>query len=260
MTPSDMPSYSSSQMDNFYSTLGTGLVKASGVMNYIQHLAIAERCSPGVSVLDLCCGRALMLPLLRRYAPHIARYIAIDISLANLREAQQLDLRDAVSPSAGFATRFVQGDVTALSSMIRLRFDVIIYTSAVEHMDRSAGRKSVMEASRVLTDCGRLFLSTPITEATDPKRLQYKVHVYEWSRDELEEVFREADLVVEERMGLLVRDYAGMAQAVEERFGASAAQWVREMERLVPRSFLEPIMAACFPSNAREMLYVCRRR
>lgn len=260
MVCSNIPEYSTSQMDDFYSALGTGLVKPSGIMNYIQHLAVAERCLPGARVLDLCCGRALMLPLLRRYAPHIAGYVGIDISLDNLRQAQHMGQTAVFSESRVFPALFVQGDVTRLSSMIKVRFDVVIYTSAVEHMHRAEGRKSIMEAARVLEDDGSLFISTPMTEGADPKRLQYKVHVYEWGRRELEGVFREAGLYVEEEIGLLVRDYELVAQAVEERFGASAAQWAREMERLVPRAFLEPILAACVPDSAREMFYVCRRR
>ena len=43
----------------------------------------------GMNVLDVCCGRSLMLPLLRYYAKDIASYTGVDISKANIKEAMR---------------------------------------------------------------------------------------------------------------------------------------------------------------------------
>ena len=42
-----------------------------------------------MNVLDVCCGRSLMLPLLRYYAKDIASYTGVDISKANIKEAMR---------------------------------------------------------------------------------------------------------------------------------------------------------------------------
>jgi hypothetical protein len=36
--------YSINQMDDFYAALAVGQVKPTGIMNYIQHPYVAERC------------------------------------------------------------------------------------------------------------------------------------------------------------------------------------------------------------------------
>ena len=81
--------YSTYQMDNFYYMLSKGIVKSSGIMNYIQHVYIAERCFEGSHVLDMCCGRGLMIPALKWHSTNIAKYIGIDISKLNLLEAEK---------------------------------------------------------------------------------------------------------------------------------------------------------------------------
>jgi len=251
--------YSSSQMDNFYETLADAVVKPSGVMNYIQHLFIAQRCPKGASVLDVCCGRALLIPLLKRYAPEIAHYVGIDISPANLEEA-----RDLIHQRGGGAPQFpcslVQGDVTQLSGFVKTKFDVAVYTSALEHVDRESGIISLNQVSKVLTENGTLFLSTPRTSGATPRKLQYKVHVYEWDRDELKEVLKENGLKIVECIGLLPPPDAILESTIKSKFGTSGVAWFEEMRDRVPYAFLAPVMAACFPSVAKELLYVCRKR
>lgn len=56
------------QMRNFYMQFRDGFFTNLDVMNYIQHLAAAHMAKKGMNVLDVCCGRSLMLPLLRYYA------------------------------------------------------------------------------------------------------------------------------------------------------------------------------------------------
>ena len=83
------------QMRNFYMQFRDGFFTNLDVMNYIQHLAAAHMAKKGMNVLDVCCGRSLMLPLLRYYAKDIASYTGVDISKANIKEA----LRGATATS-----------------------------------------------------------------------------------------------------------------------------------------------------------------
>ncbi len=247
--------YSTSQMDNFYEALAMGMVKPSGIMNYIQHLFIAERCPSEASVLDICCGRGLFIPVLKTRAPHIADYVGVDISLDNLHEAQQTISKVGGCP---FECKLVQGDATKLSALFTRTFDVIIYTSAVEHLDRDAGIQSIHQASKLLSKDGHLYLSTPRTLLETPRRLQYKVHVYEWDREEIEGVLNEAGLQIENSIGLLPPEDEILEPAIKSRFGISSVAWFREMRKFIPAPFLASVSAVCFPVVAKELLYVCK--
>lgn len=84
-------------MDNFYAAFAAGAIKPTNVMNYLQHLVIAERCHASDWVLDVCCGRALQVPLLKHLVPDLGGYIGIDIAEQNLQEAtpcwQEMNVR-----------------------------------------------------------------------------------------------------------------------------------------------------------------------
>src|SRR5690606_34000796 len=64
--------------DGFFSSLD--------VMNYIQHHAAVQRMRKGWRVLDVCCGRGLLLPLIRYHRPTIKEYVGVDISEKNIGE------------------------------------------------------------------------------------------------------------------------------------------------------------------------------
>lgn len=251
-------SYSLSQMDDFYQAISDGVVKPSGVMNLMQHLYVAERCPSDSTVLDLCCGRALLIPLLKTYAPTIRRYLGVDISMANLREAEAT-LRRGDDRRCRFPCTFVLADVTELPFAADFTCDVIVYTSSLEHLERSAGMKSLEEVARVLSRDGTLYLSTPQTPEETPRRLQYKVHKYEWDRAELETVLHDANLTITDIIGLLPHPHDGTRRELENRFGVSAAEWYDALRTIVPYSLLAPVVATCVPDTSIELLYVCKK-
>jgi SAM-dependent methyltransferase len=252
--------YSTSQMDDFYASLGCGIVKSSGVMNYLQHLFIVQRAaSPvGHSVLDVCCGRGLLVPLLARYAPAISGYLGIDISKQNLDEASAVLKRlDGQLP---FACRFVQADATNLSSTLRAKFTIISYTSAIEHMPKAEALLSLREIVSLLASHGRLYLSTPRTIRTPTSRLQYRVHIYEWDLPEMEEALDSCGLEVLEVVGLLPPSDDVLEAAILAQFGEGAVRWYRAMSLTVPVPFLAPVVASALPEVAKELMFVCKRK
>ena len=52
------------QKRNFYMQFRDGFFSNLDVMNYIQHHAVALMAKKGMNVVDVCCGRSLVLPLL----------------------------------------------------------------------------------------------------------------------------------------------------------------------------------------------------
>jgi SAM-dependent methyltransferase len=251
--------YSANQMDDFYAALAAGQVKPTGVMNYVQHLHIAERCPPAARVVDVCCGRGLQLPVLYRYAPHIACYVGLDISPANLREAAdrvaELDRRYGRQ----FELSLVEWDVAEPWPQLE-PFDVAVYTSALEHLPRDRGVGSLRNTAAGLAADGRMYLSTPNTPGDPPRVPQYGVHVYEWHAEELSTVLTDCGMVVEDLIGLLPPKPADLAAAVRARYGDGAAHWYERLRETMPAAFLGTLSACAVPEVATELLYVCRRR
>ncbi|WP_083507165.1 bifunctional 2-polyprenyl-6-hydroxyphenol methylase/3-demethylubiquinol 3-O-methyltransferase UbiG [Frankia sp. ACN1ag] len=254
--------YSTNQMDDFYAALSRGEAKPSGLMNLVQHLIVAERCAPGSRVLDVCCGRGLALPLLFRYAPTIAGYVGLDISAANLEEARERieALRSAYGDP--FPVALVECDVAQPWPDLPSHeqgFGIALYTSALEHLPFELGAQSLRRTAAALGPGGVLFLSTPAAVGPPPRPLQYRVHVYEWSREEVEQVIGGAGLIIEDVMGLLPPTPDATVAALTDRYGQAAAAWYRDLVERVPRALLDTVSAVAVPDVATELLYVCRR-
>ncbi len=256
--PTAISPYSLAQMDNFYQAFATGSIKPTSVMNYLQHLFIAERCEPGNWVLDVCCGRGLQVPLLKQVVPALGGYVGIDISQEHLQEAGGF-IRYGDGRLPPFPCELIHGDVT--SELVRLNrlFDIVIYTSALEHMEKDAGIASLQQIFCVLHPQGTFYLSTPQTPGSAPKKLQHRVHIYEWEREELEAELTRIGFIVTACYGLLSPENVLVAAALHDRFGPGAVSWFEELQHIIPMPFLGPVCAAALPEIATELFYVCRR-
>jgi ubiquinone/menaquinone biosynthesis C-methylase UbiE len=246
-------------MDNFYRAFASGAIKMTSVMNYIQHLMIAEHCKPGDWVLDVCCGRSLQIPILKHIVPDLGGYIGMDISEENLREAAEV-IRSGDGCPPAFPCDYVCGDVTRdLTQLSHRLFDSVVYTSALEHMPKEDGIASLQQVHQVLHPEGTFFLSTPRTSGPTPKKLQHRVHVYEWDRTEVEEELSRIGFTITSCYGLLPPATEFLAAALTKRYGEGAALWFEVLQQSIPMPFLGPVCAAALPDLATELLYVCRR-
>lgn len=251
--------YSTNQMDDFYTALHCGEAKPSGLMNLMQHLIVAERCEPGATVLDVCCGRGLALPLLHQHAPQIRRYVGLDISPDNLNEARERIASVRETYGELFPIDLVECDVAEPWPPHLSAFDVALYTSALEHLPFDLGARSLASTAQALVPGGVLYLSTPQGFGPRPRPLQYRVHVFEWSREEVEQVVGEAGLVIEDMLGLLPPEPDVLAGELADRYGPGAADWYRDLAERVPAALLATVSAVSAPETATELLYVCRR-
>lgn len=252
--------YSVHQMDDFYAALGRGEVKPTGIMNYLQRLFIAERTRPGDRMVDVCCGHGLQLPVLYRYRPDLGGYTGLDISPDNLTEGR----RRLAALNADYPTRFPVDfhEIDVSQPWPRLeRFDIAVYTSALEHLPREAGIASLRRTAAALAAAGRLYLSTPNTPGPAPRKLQHRVHVYEWSHEELTAVLDEVGLQIEHTVGILPPPTPQATEdAVVRRFGDQAAALYRRMREYAPAALLGPLVSTALGEDATEVLYVCSRR
>lgn len=246
------------QMRNFYRQFGDGFFSVLDVMNYIQHHQIAKWCRKGQQVLDVCCGRGLLLPLLRYLAKDIGGYTGVDIEPRNAiwRTQRVTDGKPITKDYYPFPTRFVESNVAEMASkLLPRRFDVIVYTSAIEHMHKDVGMQSLYECRKVANPGAMLYLTCPNTpEDKDGYDTQYRAHVYEWKRSELLEGLAAAGFQVIREYGLLIT-YQTLREE-GERLGLLPL--IERIETVVPREWLLPIFAPMFPKQSKEIALIAK--
>ena len=250
------------QMRNFYLQFRDGFFTNLDVMNYIQHFAAAQMAKKGGYVVDGCCGRSLMLPLLRYYAKNIRSYTGIDISKTNIKEAMRgatarnLEPKDLASYYP-FKVCWKLGNVAEMSKVIPAGFaDFVIYTSAIEHMHPEDGAKSLVECWKIMRPGAKMFLSCPNTPGNGYDT-QYRAHVYEWGYNELKVKLQEIGFSILQEIGLVAGAKELDALYAEQPEPLSA--FYRRMRAYLPSVWLTAIMAIPFPQQAKELLFIVEK-
>lgn len=253
------------QMRNIYRQFGTGFFSNLDVMNYIQHHKAAKMSKSGMNVLDVCCGRSMMLPLLRYYSKNINSYTGVDISETNIKEAKrgcaiknkELE-EDEVGNYYPFKTDWVLSNVAEMSKHLEAgTMDFIVYTSAIEHMHKDVGYQSLKECKTLLAKDGLMFLSCPNTPGNGYET-QYAAHVYEWGYDELKEALDELGFEIVQEVGLVLQ-----AKDVEPLIAeqpAEVQQFIGKLKDYLPSEWLTSILAIPFPKTAKEVLFVVKKK
>jgi ubiquinone/menaquinone biosynthesis C-methylase UbiE len=247
------------QMRNFYRQLGDGFFQGLDVMNYIQHHQVAKWAGhkKGTRVLDVCCGRGLLLPLLRWYAKELGCYVGVDLKPENAiftskRVTDGKPIEDGYYP---FPVEFVEADAAEMyRHMPGAVFDLIVYTSAIEHMNRDVGTATLDQCRRLVQPHGMLVLTTPRTpDGHDGYDTQYRAHVYERTRGELVEDLTATGWGISAEWGIF-------ATLTDIRKAAEPLGLVPLIDRLaefVPRDWLAPVLAPMFPKVAKEIAFLC---
>lgn len=240
------------QMRNFYRQLGDGFFTTLDVMNYIQHLWIAKLCKPRLHVLDVCCGRGLLLPLLRYNVKELGSYTGVDIAPENAIYLKQrvTDNKPIESDYYPFPVSFVESNAAAMSEKLDRKYDLIVYTSSIEHMHPDHGRASLHECRKVIAETGVLVITCPNTpEDKSGYDTQYPAHVYEWKRSELHRELTNARFKITSEFGLLL----GKRELRAECERAGLGEMFAQLERTVPTEFLSPVLSALFPRASKEI-------
>jgi 2-polyprenyl-3-methyl-5-hydroxy-6-metoxy-1,4-benzoquinol methylase len=251
------------QMRNFYKQFRDGFFSSLDVMNYIQHFRAAGLAKKGMRVLDVCCGRSLMLPLLRYYAKDIKSYTGVDISETNIAEAKRGAVKGDLTENEladyyPFDVEWVNANVAEMSDSIDKKFDFVIYTSAVEHMNKKDGAKSLRECYALMTSKAKMFLSCPNTPGNGYDT-QYAAHVYEWGYDELKAELLDIGFEIVQEIGLIM----GADQMKEHYMGPNVPGDVRKfymtLKDYIPTNWLTSIMSVPYPEQSKEILFVVRK-
>jgi SAM-dependent methyltransferase len=247
------------QMRNFFRQFGDGYFSRADVFNYVTHHQIARWAAkrPGARLLDACCGRGLLLPLLRYHARQLGTYTGLDIEPKNAvwRHQRVTDGKPvAVERYYPFACDFVAGDVAYADRLLEGRaFDFIAYTASIEHMHPEHGARSLHALHAVASPNALLVLTAPNTpEDRDGYETSKRAHVYEWKLSELR---RELDAA-----GWQLLDCWGCdigVSALERLMTGTAGQVLARVRKFIPPEWLGPMLAAPFPEQASEVGLLC---
>jgi len=202
-----------------------------------------------------------MLPLLRYYAKDIAEYVAVDICENNLKEATR---RSGIKPIEGldyypFKVSLMIDDAAEMSRSVgEESCDLIIYTAALEHMQKDAGYASLEQCFKILKPGGLLFLTTPNTlHKKDPYDTQYAAHLYEWDLNETTKAVNDIGFTLEATHGLFgkIREFEPWLEENEPQ----VYKLYQRIKEYVPSHFITSVMAIPFPEAACEVAYICRK-
>lgn len=235
------------QMDDFFDQFARGKLKDSGVMNYIQHFFCTQLIEDGDLVLDVCCGRGMLLPLLAGSGKKV-EYTGIDISRRNLNEAKKYQGK--------IKAKWIKGNVLQLNKYFDKKADVIVYTSSIEHMHPDDGIKSLEQCKKALKSDGLLILSTPNTYHGGYKT-RYRAHIYEWNYDEIKKTAEDMGFVIMGEYGLLGDDKL-FRKKIADRYGKGILKYLSDVKKYLPSVFFNSFFAVPFAKEADEILFVLK--
>jgi SAM-dependent methyltransferase len=260
--------YTTYQMRNTFRQFYDGVADSLDVHCYMQHAIAADLVPTLGRVLDVCCGRGLLIPFLRYRDARPAIYVGVDAVPGNARWKDGADPRresEQKKDGWGFPTLFVEATVNDMATRVHAAlqvaegavypFDTIVYTSAIEHMQPAWQAQSLHECAKLAKADTRLYLTFPVTE---PGRsgydAQYAAHVYEPTDAEVRGWLHDAGWSVVRRDGLCTgaRHFKSVLQG-------EALSIARRMYDAMPREFALPAIAATFPECAEEVAYTCDR-
>jgi SAM-dependent methyltransferase len=248
------------QMRNFYRQFGDGFFSRLDVFNYISHHQIARWAAKhaGARLLDVCCGRGLLLPLLRYHAKDLGSYTGLDIEPSNAtwQTRRVTDNKPVEAESYyPFATEFVAGDVADADTLLtdRPAFDLIAYTASIEHMHPDHGERSLHALRRVIAPSGLMVLTAPNTpEDQDGYDTARRAHVYEWKLTELRSALSAAEWDVLDVWGLDI-GVLTLSKLMTDANGRLLAR----LRKFIPPEWLGPLLAAPFPEESSEVGLLC---
>lgn len=251
------------QMRNFYTQFKDGFISNLDVMNYIQHFKAGLMAKKDMTVVDVCCGRSLMLPLLRYYAKDIKNYIGVDISETNIKEAKKgasnrgLKEED-LKTYYPFDVNWILTSCSEMAEHIEHKSaDLVIYTSAIEHMHKDIGYQSLKECHKIMNDNSIMFLSCPNTPGNGYDT-QYAAHIYEWGYDELKEALDEIGFEIIQEVGLVMG-----AKEMNEFYATQSTEiqeFYKKLKAYIPTQFLTAIMGVPYPKASKEILFFVRKK
>lgn len=246
------------QMRNPFTQFADGVASELDTHCYFQHQYAASLMKNEDKVLDVCCGRGLLIPFIRYATNKPSLYVGVDIHAKN---ATWKDGADPRRPSQqktdwGFPLVFVESNVAEMTEPVNAKlpgilFDLIVYTSAIEHMQPEAQRASLAQARKLARDGATMYLTCPVHDG-DGYDCQFAAHVYEPSIGELTEWLDESGWAINKRIGLCTT-----VTRYKNTLTGGAVVGANAIMKMMPRAQALPTIAALYPACAGEVALVC---
>jgi SAM-dependent methyltransferase len=251
------------QMRNPFHQFADCVVTELDVMNFHSLAFAADLCPKGGTVLDMCCGRGLLIPFLRYRDTKAALYVGVDIEPKNAQWRDGIDPRrrgGAEKRDWGFDLRFLASSVADMVEPLTAlldrppAFDLIAYTASIEHMQPEAQRASLHQAAQVAAPGAKLYLTCPTTpeDQEDGYACQYRAHIYEPKDSELRRWLAEAGWRVDLVTGLVTK-----TKRIKKVLAGADLERANELMRIMPRELALPVIAKLYPETSTEKAYVC---
>jgi len=242
-------------MRNCFRQFYDGVASELDVHCYFQHAFAADLMPRNGRVLDVCCGRGLLIPFLRYRSKVCRSYVGVDIHPQNAVFAKGLDPRRPTEKKEwGFPVAFVEANASEMSQHLVGLFDLVVYTSAIEHMEVSAQKASLRECRTVAADRAILYITCPVTQSgKSGYDAQYAAHVYEPKEAELREWLHDAGWSVKKVIGLSTK-----CKHLRSVLSGSALKQAETLLKIMPREQALPTIAALYPECALEVAMVCQ--
>lgn len=257
------------QMRNFYQQMADGFFSSLDVMNYIQHHKVVTMMKKGDHVLDVCCGRGLVLPMMRWYKKEISSYTGVDISEKNiseqLRKSGIKNITDQGLDYYPFAVHHLIASVEDMDKELpKNHYDLIIYTSAIEHMQKEAGYKSLQACYKLLKPGKPIFISCPNTmNKKDPYDTQYRAHLYEWDLEELSTAMKEIGFEISNVFGLVAKKKQFDQYMEEHKRDNIQSRYLhhlyKRLSEYFPTDWLMAFFPVLYPQAAAEVAIVATK-
>ena len=249
------------QMRNCFRQFADGVASELDVHCYFQHAYAADLLPKNGRVLDVCCGRGLLIPFLRYRGNPPSVYVGVDIHPGNAKWREGADPRREGESKTdwGFPLLFVESNVDSMAGPIREKtkgkpFNLIVFTSAIEHMQPTSQAQSLRECRKVSEPGTVLYLTCPVTpKGQDGYRCQYAAHVYEPNQAELQGWLSAAGWQIVRMIGLSTG-----AKHFREKLSGNALAGAEAIYRMMPREQALPTIAALYPAAALEIAFVCQ--
>ncbi len=250
------------QMRNPFRQFYDGVASELDSHCYYQHAYAADLCPKGGRVLDVCSGRGLLIPFLRYRGKKPSVYVGVDIKPTNAVWRLGKDPRRPTEQKEwGFPLMFVESNVAEMSGPVRnaagdLPFDLIVFTSSIEHMQPEAQRDTLVNCAKLSKPGTTLYLTCPVTESgRSGYETQFRAHVYEPTENELKDWLDAAGFAIHRRIGLCTT-----VTRFRAALTGSALLGANYLYEIMPRQQALPTIAAMYPQCATEIGYLCHKR
>lgn len=202
------------------------------------------------NVLEIGCGedRPLSKILTGGAAPHVNKYIGVDLNKLKTSESQRLQFIGEFN--------FVERYKELLKGDNKDGFDVLVHYEVIEHMKVEHGVKMLKAAFAALKPGGVMLMSTPCYDGVR----HAANHIHEYTVPELQKYTEKAGFVIEKRYGVFMDiKHQGKADIGDQKLSDAVKTVKSKLAEYYDNDALSCLFAPIYPDHARNNLWVCRK-